>query len=142
MAGSPGPSFNTSPLRVTIARGTPHSSASRAWAEEMARLAMHRKRHARLHQRIHARELVLRRMARHMDEVILLGQDLDAEIGSLLCSRADRLLVAGDHPRREDHHVALAQGDVGMVVGGDAGQGGARLALAAGADEQHLVAGR
>ena len=53
---------------------------------------------------------------------------------------ADRLLVAGDDARRKDHDIALFERDVGVVVAGDAGQRGARLALAAGADQQDLVA--
>ena len=48
---------------------------------------------------------------------------------SMLMIRPTRLLVAGDGARREDHPVALRQRDLGMLVVGDAGERGARLAL-------------
>src|SRR6516165_7417260 len=43
----------------------------------------------------------------------------------------DRKIVAGDDARREDHRVALAEADMGMLVVGDTGERGARLTLAA-----------
>jgi hypothetical protein len=52
---------------------------------------------------------------------------------------ADRLLVAGNGARGKNHAVALVQGDLRMVVIGDARQRRARLALAARAQRQHLV---
>ena len=65
-----------------------------------------------------------------------LGHDLDAEPHQRVLQPADRLLVAGDDARGEDHGVAVLEHDVRVVVAGDAGQRGARLALAAGADQQ------
>ena len=53
--------------------------------------------------------------------------------------RADRLLVAGNGARGEDHAVALVQRHLRMVVAGDPRQRRARLALAARAQRQHLV---
>ena len=46
---------------------------------EMARLAMHRDRDARPDHLIHAHQLVLRRVAGDMDEVVGLGDHFDAE---------------------------------------------------------------
>ena len=107
---------------------------------EMARLAMHRDRDARPDHLIHAGQLVARRMARDMDEMIRLGDDLDPEPHQRVLQPADRLLVARDDARGKDRDVALFERDVGMVVARDAGQCRARLALAAGADHQDLVA--
>ena len=59
---------------------------------------------------------------------------------SELMMRADRLLVAGDGARGEDHEVARGERHVRMLVLGDAGQRGARLALAAGQQRHDLVA--
>ena len=58
----------------------------------------------------------------------------------MFCSAADRPLVAGNDARGEDRRVALppARGRDGRRR--RCGQRGARLALAAGADEQDLVA--
>ena len=58
---------------------------------------------------------------------------------SPLITRADRLFVAGNGARGEDHAVAAVEGDLRMIVARDARQRGARLALAAGAQRQHLV---
>ena len=56
-----------------------------------------------------------------------------------LMTRADRLLVAGNGARGEDHRSPLRQRHLGMLVLGDARERGARLALAAGAQRHHLV---
>jgi len=61
--------------------------------DEMAQLAMHRHGDARPHMRIHARQLVARRMAGDMDEMILLGHHLDAEPDQLVLQPEDRLVV-------------------------------------------------
>ena len=53
---------------------------------------------------------------------------------------ADGLLVAGDGARGEDHAIALRERHLGVVVLGDAGQRGARLALAARQHRDDLVA--
>ena len=53
--------------------------------------------------------------------------------------RAHRALVAGDGARGEDDEVALVELDGGMLVVGDAGHRRARLALAARAQQHHLV---
>ena len=62
-------------------------------------------------------------------------------VGELVLQVADRELVAGDHARGEDHGVARAPARRrGCSPSAMRGQRGARLALAAGAEEQHLVA--
>ena len=57
----------------------------------------------------------------------------------LSCTVADRPLVAGDHAAGEHHRVALAQRDARMRVHRDARQRAARLALAAGDQDQQIV---
>ena len=108
--------------------------------DQMARLAMHRDRDLRADHLVHAHQLVARRMAGDVDEMVLLGDDLDAEPGQRVLQPADRLFVAGDDARGKDHDIARLELDSRMVVAGDAGQRRARLALAAGADHQDLVA--
>ena len=67
-----------------------------------------------------------------------LGDRLNPLGGELVHDPADRDLVARDLLRRKDDAVAGVELErVGVV--GNAGQGGARLALAAGGDNQHLV---
>src|SRR4029078_1125922 len=52
---------------------------------------------------------------------------------------ADRLLVAGNRPRRKHHAVTARQRDLWVLVLGDTGERCARFALAAGAQTHHLV---
>ena len=59
---------------------------------------------------------------------------------SAFCRRPTGALVARDHARGEDRGIALLQHQVAMLAGRELGHRGARLALAAGADEQHLFA--
>ncbi len=111
-------------------------------AVEVAGLAMHGDGDRRAHPLIHLDQLVARRMAGDVDEMVAFGDHLDAHHGELVLQAADRDLVAGDDARGKDHHVVLGQFDIGMVVAGDPRQRGARLALAPGADDQDLVAGQ
>ena len=80
--------------------------------QEMARLAMDRHGDRRPHRAVHAHELVLRRMARDMDEMVVLGDDLDAALGERVLQAPDRALVAGDDARGEDHRVARLEHDM------------------------------
>ncbi len=75
-----------------------------------------------------------------MDEMIRVGDPLDAEPHQRVLQPADRFFVPRDDARGKDHDIAVFQRDVRVVVARDAGQRGARLALAAGADQQGLVA--
>ena len=67
-----------------------------------------------------------------------LGDDPDAEVRQLVHDPADRDLVAGDDPRREDDRVALAELEL-VRAAGDPAERGARLALPAGGDDQHFA---
>src|SRR5690606_29249599 len=51
----------------------------------------------------------------------------------------DRLLIARDGPRRENDKIALPEPEIRVFTFRDAGKRRARLALAAGAQHQHLV---
>ncbi len=70
----------------------------------------------------------------------MLRDYVHAESGELVLEPADRALVPRDDARRKDHRVAFLEHDLRVVVVGDARQGRTRLALAAGANQQHLVA--
>ena len=58
---------------------------------------------------VHLDQLGPARMAGDVDMRLALGDDLHAEVGQLVHDPADRDLVAGDDPRREDDRVALAE---------------------------------
>ena len=81
--------------------------------DQMAGFAVNRDRHLRADHLVHAHELVTRGMAGDVDEVVLLGDDLDPEPDQRVLQSIDRLLVAGDDPRRENHDVAGLEHDVG-----------------------------
>src|SRR6202022_2287723 len=97
--------------------------------DQMAGFAMDRDRHPRAHHLVHPHELVARRMAGDVDEVILLGDDLDPEPDQRVLQSIYRLLVAGNDARREDPNMARLEHDVGMILAGDPGECRARLAL-------------
>ena len=78
-------------------------------------------------------------MAGDVHQRLVVGQDIAADAREVVLDAPDRLLVAGDGARGEDDEVALVERDLGMLLLGDAGERGARLALAAGA-QQHDVA--
>ncbi len=108
----------------------------------MAQFAMHRHGDARPHPAIHLGQLFARRVAGDMDEMILLGQHFHPQRRSRLCSSKIGDFVAGNDAGGEDHRIALAEMDMGMIALGDAGQRRARLALAAGAEIEHRARGR
>jgi len=62
----------------------------------------------------------------------MFGDHFDALADQAVDDAADGLFVARNGARGKDHPVALAEGDVGMLVEGYAGQGGAGLAPTAG----------
>ena len=74
-----------------------------------------------------------------MHEVSAIGDDLDALVDEAVDHPRDRLLVAGNGARGKDHAVAARKRHFRMIILGDAGERGARLALAAGAEREHLV---
>ena len=106
---------------------------------QMQRLAVNRDQQLRAHPCDHVAQFVAARMAGDVDEMGAVGDDLDALRDQAVDDGADRLLVAGDGARGKNHAVALVERHLRMVVIGDARQRRARLALAAGAQRQHLV---
>ncbi len=103
------------------------------------RLAVHRDQDLRAHPADHLLQLRAPRMAGDMHQVRPVGDDLDALADEPVDDPHDGLLVAGYGARGKDHAVTAREGHLGMLVGGDAGQRRARLALAAGAERDHLV---
>ena len=75
-----------------------------------------------------------------MHQVVVARHHVDVEAGEVVEHAAHFLLVARNGLRREDDEVARLERDVRVLVLGDAGDGGARLALPAGRDDQHLAA--
>ena len=106
---------------------------------QMPRLAVHGDGDARLHPAVHLRQLLAARMAGDVHQRVAVGDDLAAQIDETVLDAPDRALVARDGARGEDDQVALVQVHGGMLVLGDAGNRGPWLALAAGAQQHHLV---
>ena len=108
---------------------------------QMTGLAMHGDSKLGPHPLIHMGQLVTARMAGDMHEMIALGDDGNAALGQAVLQIKNRGFVAGDNTRGEDDRVAFGQGDIGVTVLDNAGESGTRLALTAGADEQHFIVG-
>ena len=77
---------------------------------------MGRHRIARLHQAVQPPQLIARRMAGDVHQMIDVGHQMHAAAHQIVLHRADRPLVAGDDTRREDHCIAFAQGNPRMGV--------------------------
>jgi hypothetical protein len=103
-------------------------------------LAMDRQGDLRPHPLIDADQFVARRMARDVDIGVVVGDHLYAARQERIVQPSHRALVARDDARGEDRGVARFEHQVAVLAVGQLGHRGARLALAAGADEQHLVA--
>ncbi len=101
---------------------------------------MDRDRHARPDPLIHRREFVAAGMAGNVDRRVAVGDDLHAQTHQFVLDLADRLLVAGNRARREQRPIPFFEHDMGMVVGGDARQGRARLPLRPRADQHDALA--
>ena len=71
--------------------------------------------------------------------MIFRGEQFDAERRQLVVKLVNCEFVARNDARGEDHRVALAQADIGMLAFRDARQRRARFALAAGAEIEHAV---
>ena len=106
---------------------------------DVARFAMHRDRDLRPDHLVHLDQLVARRMAGDMHQMIALGDHLDAAQHEPIVQPPDRLLIAGNDARGKDHRIARVEFGVGMRAGGDPRQRGAHFALAAGAEIENLV---
>ena len=110
--------------------------------QQMAGLAMDRDGDAGPDQLVHLDQFVAGRMARHVNAVAVFRDDVDALEDQPVMERPDGKLVAVDDTRREDDRVTVAQVDLPMIAGGDAGERRARLPLAAGTDVEHLILGQ
>ena len=102
-------------------------------------LTMYRHEEPRLHEGKHQFQLFLAAVAGDVDVLLAVGDDVGAPAGDVVHHPADGLLVAGDDPGREDDDVVRVELDVPVVVDGDAGQGGQRLALRAGAEAEDVL---
>ena len=139
ISAAPGAKRTMSPLRTLSTSFTPAARASLACSERCRRLAVHGDGDARLHPGVHLLQLLAARMAGDVHQRVAVGDDLAAEIDEPVLDTADRALVAGDGARRKNDDVALVQLHLGMLVLGDARDGSTRLALAAGAQQNHFV---
>ncbi len=101
--------------------------------------AVHRHEVARAHQRQDQLELLLGAVAGHVHVLHAVGDDVRAAPGHVAHGARDRLLVAGNRPRREHDRVVGTQAHEAVVVDGDARQRRLRLALRAGRDAQHVL---
>ena len=63
-------------------------------------------------------DLVARRVAGNVDEMIVLGDHLHPGAHQIVVQIVDHPLVARDDLRREDHRVAAVEADARMVAGG------------------------
>lgn len=104
-------------------------------------LAMDRHEVLRLHDGEHDLQLLGPGMARHVHPRPALVVHVGADLGQLVDDPGDGLLVAGNRRGRDDDGVALFDLDGLVLAVGDAGQSRKRLALAAGAHDDHLLGG-
>ena len=138
--GASGASRSTSPFSITWSCGTPSLLGEALMGVQVAGLAVDRDGDLRPDPAVHLLHLVAARVARHVDEVIVLGDDLDALADQLVVQVVERALVAGDDLGAEDHGVAGLEPDPRVLADGDPDKALPRLALAAGAQIEHLVA--
>src|SRR5262245_66523492 len=106
---------------------------------EMPALAVHRDGDAGLDPAVELLELAAAGVPRDVDGLILVGDDLDAQIRQAVLHAPHGLFVAGDGARRKDHAVALLALDIGMLALRDARERRARLTLAPGAQSDDLA---
>src|SRR5262245_31094218 len=97
---------------------------------EMPTLAVHRNGDAGPDPAVELLELAAARVPRDVDGLILIGDDLDAQIGQAVVHACNGLFVAGDGAGGKNHAVALFEFDIGMLALGDTRERCARLALA------------
>ena len=105
---------------------------------EHALLAVHGDEILGLCQRVDDLELLLARMARNVQHVRAVVDDLNALAEELVDDTRDGVLVAGDGARRDDDAVAGADLDLLVLGKCHAVQGGHLLALRAGGDDDLL----
>ena len=97
----------------------------------MAIFAVHGHEVLRTDQTQHEAQLVLARVARHVDVGSALPVNLRPAPVEMVHQRRDRPLVARNHARGEHDDVAGIGRDPRMVVGGDPRERGARFTLTA-----------
>src|SRR5690606_35960755 len=107
---------------------------------KMGGFAMDRHQKAWPRPRVELAQLLPARMPRDVHKSVAIGDDPDAAIHELVLDVDHRALVARNGPGREDHDIAGREVDDGMLAGRDAGNGRARLALAARADKDTVLA--
>ena len=105
----------------------------------MPRLAVHRHDDLGRSPGVHAPQLIAPRMAGDVHQRFVVGEDIAAGAREVVLDAPDRLLVAGNGARGEDHDVALVERDLRMLLLGDARERRALLALAAGAQEDDVA---
>ncbi len=108
---------------------------------EMERLAVRRDGDLRADPAVELRNLGSPGVSRDVDELRPVGDDLDPLQHQPVHDAGHLALVAGNGAGREDDTVAGGELDLGMIVAGEPGERGAHLALAAGRDDDRLVAG-
>src|SRR6478735_7026965 len=107
----------------------------------VAPLAVHRHDVARLDDVVAVEQLAGTRVARDVHLGVALVHDVGAETHQAVDDAVDGVLVARDEAARQQHGVAGPDVDAVLPVG-HPGQRRHRLALGAGADEDHLVVGQ
>ena len=90
---------------------------------QVARLAVDRHGDLRPDPAVHLLELVAAGVARDVDEMVLLGDHLDALTDQQIVQVEQRALVAGDDLGAEDRRVAGLELDPRVLAAGDAHQG-------------------
>src|SRR6185312_1174726 len=108
---------------------------------EHPELPVHRHDRLRPHEPEHRPQLLGVAVARVVHRGDLLVQHLGAVLGELVDRVVHGELVPGDRLGRDDHGVARLDRDVAVVAVRDPHERRQRLALAAGAEDQHVAAG-
>ena len=91
----------------------------------MERFAVDGNHHLWLKQLVEFGQFPLTGMAGDMHKPVPVSDDLDARLGQIVDDGAHFLLVARNGAGREDHHIALRQGNVAVLACRNAGKGGA-----------------
>ena len=105
---------------------------------QVAPFAVDRHQVLRLADVVEVQQLAGRGVAGDVHLGVALVDDVGAPAGQAVDHAVDRVLVARDEGRGQDHRVALDDADLVVAVG-HPGQRGHRLALGAGADQDDLV---
>ncbi|MNL33238.1 hypothetical protein D3C87_1551350 [compost metagenome] len=103
-------------------------------------LAMDRHQHLGLDPGIELAQLAAARVPGDVHQGVIGRDQLDALVNEQVLDVDHFALIAGNGPGREDHPVAGVEIDDWVIAAGDTGDGGARFALTAGADQHAFVA--